>query len=65
MTATGLAGRLALNAIVGVVVVSVMAIVEEIGWRAWLLPPTSKRGKGAPARGADGEVSRRGEAPGG
>ena len=38
MTPTGLAGRLALNAIVGVVVVSAMAIFEEIGWRAWLLP---------------------------
>lgn len=38
MTPMGLAGRVALNAAVGVVVVSIMAIFEEIGWRAWLQP---------------------------
>jgi membrane protease YdiL (CAAX protease family) len=38
MTPTALAGRIALNAGVGVVVVSVLALFEEIGWRGWLLP---------------------------
>jgi membrane protease YdiL (CAAX protease family) len=38
LTATGLAGRLAMNAIVGLIVVSVLALFEEVGWRAWLLP---------------------------
>lgn len=38
MTPTGLAGRVVLNATVGVMIVSIMAIFEEIGWRAWLLP---------------------------
>lgn len=38
MTPTGLAGRVVLNATIGVVVVSALAIFEEIGWRAWLLP---------------------------
>jgi len=38
MTPMGLAGRVVLNAAVGVVVVSIMSLVEEIGWRAWLQP---------------------------
>src|SRR5687767_12576935 len=38
MTPTALAGRIAVNAGVGVVVVSVLALFEEIGWRGWLLP---------------------------
>lgn len=43
MTPMGLAGRVALNATVGVVVVSILAIFEEIGWRAWLLPRLQAR----------------------
>lgn len=38
LTAAGLAGRLAINAVVGLVIVSLLAVFEEIGWRAWLLP---------------------------
>ena len=38
LTATGLAARIALNAIIGVIVVSGLALFEEIGWRGWLLP---------------------------
>ena len=43
LTPMGLAGRVALNATVGVVIVSIMAIFEEIGWRAWLLPRLQAR----------------------
>ncbi|MGH9573565.1 MAG: CPBP family intramembrane glutamic endopeptidase [Candidatus Acidiferrales bacterium] len=38
LTAPGLATHVAINAIVGAAVVSVLAFFEEIGWRAWLLP---------------------------
>jgi uncharacterized protein len=38
LTTSGLAIRLVMNAIVGLVVVSVLAFFEEIGWRAWMLP---------------------------
>ncbi len=38
MTPAGLAARVVLNAGVGVIVVSALAIFEEVGWRAWLLP---------------------------
>jgi membrane protease YdiL (CAAX protease family) len=38
VTATGLVVRIAVNALVGVLVVSVLALFEELGWRAWLLP---------------------------
>lgn len=38
LTPAGLAGRVALNAIVGVIVVSALALFEEVGWRGWLLP---------------------------
>ena len=38
LTTAGLAGRIAVNAIVGLVVVTILAFFEEIGWRAWLLP---------------------------
>jgi len=43
VTATGLAARIVLNAIVGVIVVSFLALFEEIGWRAWLLPRLAAR----------------------
>jgi len=43
LTAAGLAGRMALNAIVGIIVVSFLALFEEIGWRAWLLPRLAAR----------------------
>jgi len=38
LTPGGLALRIALNAVVGLIVVSVLAFFEEIGWRGWLLP---------------------------
>jgi membrane protease YdiL (CAAX protease family) len=38
MTSGGLLRRVALNAVVGMTVVSVLAVFEEVGWRAWLLP---------------------------
>ena len=38
LTTGGLAARLAMNALVGLAVVSGLAFFEEIGWRAWLLP---------------------------
>lgn len=38
ITPAGLAVHIALNAIVGLIVASVLSFFEEIGWRAWLLP---------------------------
>jgi membrane protease YdiL (CAAX protease family) len=38
LTPAGLAGHLAMNAVVGVIIVSILAFFEEVGWRAWLLP---------------------------
>ncbi len=38
LTMSELAMRLALNAIVGLIIVSILAFFEEIGWRAWMLP---------------------------
>jgi membrane protease YdiL (CAAX protease family) len=38
MTIYGLVGHIALSAVVGLIIVSVLAFFEEIGWRAWLLP---------------------------
>jgi membrane protease YdiL (CAAX protease family) len=38
LTVGELVGRVALNAAVGLAVVSALALFEEIGWRAWLLP---------------------------
>src|SRR5262249_53111900 len=39
----GLVGRIALNAAVGLAVVSTLAFFEEVGWRAWLLPRLADR----------------------
>jgi membrane protease YdiL (CAAX protease family) len=38
LTPAGLAERIALNAIAGLIVVSALALFEEVGWRGWLLP---------------------------
>lgn len=38
LTRQGLVGHIAINAIVGLAVVSFLALFEEIGWRVWLLP---------------------------
>jgi membrane protease YdiL (CAAX protease family) len=43
LTIYGLAERIALNAVVGLAVVSFLAFFEEIGWRAWLLPRLADR----------------------
>jgi membrane protease YdiL (CAAX protease family) len=38
LTSSGLAQRLAINATIGLVIVSILAFFEEIGWRAFMLP---------------------------
>ena len=38
LTVQGLAVHIVLNAVVGLAIVSILAVFEEIGWRAWLLP---------------------------
>ena len=43
LTFGGLVVRMALNALVGLIVVSVMALFEEVGWRAWLQPRLAGR----------------------
>jgi len=43
LTIEGLAGRMALNAGIGLVIASFLAFFEEIGWRAWLLPRLKDR----------------------
>src|ERR1700722_4128536 len=43
LTRRGLGWRILLNAVAGLVVVSLLAFFEEIGWRAWLLPRLMQR----------------------
>jgi uncharacterized protein len=43
VTPGGLVIRIAVNALIGLVVVSALAVFEEIGWRAWLLPRLADR----------------------
>jgi uncharacterized protein len=43
LTIQGLVAHIALNALVGLTIVSGMAFFEEIGWRAWLLPRFTAR----------------------
>jgi membrane protease YdiL (CAAX protease family) len=38
LTPVGLVIRIAANAIAGLIIVSILAVFEEIGWRGWLLP---------------------------
>jgi membrane protease YdiL (CAAX protease family) len=38
LTPAGLAVRIAVNAMAGITVVSILSLFEEIGWRGWLLP---------------------------
>jgi membrane protease YdiL (CAAX protease family) len=38
LSPSALGGRIALNAIAGLIVVSILTFFEEIGWRGWLLP---------------------------
>jgi membrane protease YdiL (CAAX protease family) len=38
-----LMGRIVFNAVLGLIVVSFLALFEEIGWRAWLLPRLTGR----------------------
>ena len=43
LTTEGLVARMALNAVTGLVVASILAVFEEIGWRGWLLPRLAER----------------------
>lgn len=38
LTFPGLAGHILINAVVGLTIVSFLALFEEVGWRAWLVP---------------------------
>lgn len=38
LTTSGLISRILQNAIIGILLVSILAFFEEIGWRAWMLP---------------------------
>jgi membrane protease YdiL (CAAX protease family) len=43
LTAAGLTARIVMNALAGLIIVSVLALFEEVGWRAWLLPRLAPR----------------------
>lgn len=43
LTFQGLVAHILLNAVVGLAIVSLLALFEELGWRAWLLPRLSRR----------------------
>jgi uncharacterized protein len=43
LTTQGLIAHIVANALIGLLVVSLLALFEEIGWRAWLLPRLADR----------------------
>jgi membrane protease YdiL (CAAX protease family) len=43
MTGAGFIRHVAMNAAIGLIIVSVLAVFEEIGWRAWLIPQLAGR----------------------
>ena len=43
LSRTGLVARMAVNAIAGLLIVSILALFEEIGWRGWLLSQLLQR----------------------
>jgi membrane protease YdiL (CAAX protease family) len=43
LTTQALIGRIAINAVAGLLIVSFLALFEEVGWRGWLLPRMKDR----------------------